>query len=57
MGTSWDVAMAVVFLCSAGAGFISGDTLIVDGANWLWKPPVVPSHVMDKLAPKARSKL
>ena len=30
-GTSEDIAAAVAFLCSAGAGFITGHVLVVDG--------------------------
>ncbi|KAG2487676.1 hypothetical protein HYH03_013676 [Edaphochlamys debaryana] len=41
MGTKWDIAMAVVYLASPAAAFVSGDTLVVDGANWMWKPKVV----------------
>ena len=41
MGAKWDIAMACVFLASPAARFISGDTLVVDGAAWLWKPPIL----------------
>lgn len=30
-GTPWDVAMMVVYLTSAAGGWVSGDTLVVDG--------------------------
>lgn len=30
--------------------FISGDTLVVDGANWMWRPPVVPRSAVAKVS-------
>jgi NAD(P)-dependent dehydrogenase (short-subunit alcohol dehydrogenase family) len=37
MGRRWDIAMACVFLASPAAGFITGHTLVVDGAEWMCK--------------------
>jgi peroxisomal 2,4-dienoyl-CoA reductase len=30
--------------------FVSGDTLVVDGANRMWKPAVVPRSVVSKVS-------
>ncbi len=45
MGDTWDIAEGVVYLCSPAAGFITGETLYIDGGmrllgtNWpLGKP-------------------
>ena len=40
-GTAWDIAMAVVYLCSSAGGFMTGHTMVVDGGEWMWRPPVV----------------
>lgn len=37
MGDKWDIAMACLFLASPAAKFVSGATLVVDGAEWLYK--------------------
>lgn len=37
MGEKVDIAMACVFLASRGARYVSGTTLVVDGAEWLYK--------------------
>ncbi|MDB6004895.1 MAG: hypothetical protein JWR15_1882, partial [Prosthecobacter sp.] len=31
LGTPEDVAGAAVFLCSAAAGYITGETIVIDG--------------------------
>jgi len=36
-GLTWDIGMAAVFLCSSAGGYISGDTLRVDGGSYLRK--------------------
>lgn len=36
-GEKWDIAMACVFLSSHGAKYVTGTTLVVDGAEWLYK--------------------
>jgi len=41
MGEAWDVAMAVLYLVSPGATWVTGHTVVVDGGNMLWRPPVV----------------
>lgn len=38
LGTTWDIAMAAVFLTSEAGSWISGETLVVDGGHWLFKP-------------------
>ncbi|GAX75885.1 hypothetical protein CEUSTIGMA_g3328.t1 [Chlamydomonas eustigma] len=57
MGKKWDIGMACVFLSSSAASFISGDTLVVDGANWMWKPPVVPRSVVSKVSRGVEAKI
>ena len=46
LGERWDIAITAVWLASAGARFVSGDTLVVDGGAWLWRPPAVPRGVV-----------
>lgn len=41
LGTTWDIAMAAVFLTSNAGSWISGETLVVDGGHWLYKPPAI----------------
>jgi peroxisomal 2,4-dienoyl-CoA reductase len=35
MATKWEIAMSCLFLASHGAGYITGETLVVDGGSWL----------------------
>ena len=41
MGTKWDVAMSVLYLCSAAGQNITGNILVNDGGNWLYKPQLL----------------
>lgn len=47
LGTTWDIAMAAVFLTSNAGSWISGETLVVDGGHWLFKPaPITRKEVV-----------
>lgn len=50
MGRKWDIAMACVFLASPAASFVTGDTLVVDGAAWMWRPQVVPREAVTSVS-------
>jgi peroxisomal 2,4-dienoyl-CoA reductase len=41
LGTKWDVAMSVLYLCSTAGQNITGSILINDGGNWLHKPQIL----------------
>mmetsp|Transcript_589 Transcript_589/g.966 ORF Transcript_589/g.966 Transcript_589/m.966 type:complete len:306 (-) Transcript_589:68-985(-) len=56
MGQAWDIGMASVFLCSAAASYVTGDVLVVDGAQWLYKPPLVPREMVTELSRKVEKK-
>ncbi|CAL5224536.1 g7235 [Coccomyxa viridis] len=70
VGSKWDIAIAAVFLCSSAARHLTGDTLVMDGAAWMWREPAVPRKMVSKasrgveaksrilgVAPAQRSKL
>ena len=51
MGTGFDIGMASVFLASdGGAGFVTGDVLVVDGGQWLYKPPMIPRDMVAEIS-------
>jgi len=57
MGYGIDIGMAAVFLsCDKSGGFITGDTLVVDGGEWLYKPPMVPREMVAELSRKVEKK-
>jgi len=57
LGTAFDIAMAAVFLtCDGSGGYVSGDVLVVDGAEWLYKPPMVPREMVAELSRKVEAK-
>jgi peroxisomal 2,4-dienoyl-CoA reductase len=57
MGKGVDIGMAVVFLsCERSGGYITGDTLVVDGAQWMYKPPMVPADMVAELSRNVEKK-
>jgi peroxisomal 2,4-dienoyl-CoA reductase len=57
MGEGVDIGMAVVFLsCEGSGGYITGDTLVVDGAQWMYKPPAVPRDMVAELSRSVEKK-
>mmetsp|Transcript_38799 Transcript_38799/g.86302 ORF Transcript_38799/g.86302 Transcript_38799/m.86302 type:complete len:295 (+) Transcript_38799:45-929(+) len=50
MGRKWDIAMACVFLSSSAASYVSGDTLVVDGAEWMSRTPLIPREAVSKVS-------
>ena len=41
MGTKWDIAMSVLYLCSSAGQNVTGSILVNDGGNWLFKPQIL----------------
>lgn len=56
MGRKWDIAMGVLYLASPAAGFVSGHTLVVDGAAWMWRKPLLPRAAVLKASRAVESK-
>ncbi|CAM9558149.1 unnamed protein product [Laminaria digitata] len=50
MGTTFDIGMGAVFLLSSAAAYVSGDTLVVDGAEWLYKKPLLAPEAVTRMS-------
>ncbi|KAG5192446.1 peroxisomal 2,4-dienoyl-CoA reductase [Tribonema minus] len=50
MGATRDIALAAVYLCSGAGAYVSGHTLVVDGAEWLWRAPAVAPREVSALS-------
>lgn len=55
MGTTQDIGNSCVFLCSDAASYVSGHTMVVDGAAWLWTPPTAPRDQVAQFSRKVES--
>lgn len=49
-GEKWDIAMAALYLASDAGKYVNGNTLIVDGGNWLSKPRDLPKEAVNQLS-------
>ncbi|KAL7536538.1 hypothetical protein ACHAXR_007219 [Thalassiosira sp. AJA248-18] len=57
LGKAFDIAMAAIYLaCDASGSYVSGDVLVVDGGEWLYKPPMVPKEMVAELSRKVEAK-
>ena len=54
MGEAEEIGHAAVYLSTAK--YVTGDTLIVDGGEWLYKPPLVPRDMVASLSRKVEAK-
>ena len=54
MGEAEEIGHAAVYLSTAR--YVTGDTLIVDGGEWLYKPPLVPRDMVASLSRKVEAK-
>mmetsp|Transcript_11696 Transcript_11696/g.19043 ORF Transcript_11696/g.19043 Transcript_11696/m.19043 type:complete len:286 (+) Transcript_11696:220-1077(+) len=56
IGTTDDIGLTALFLCTDAGSYISGDTIIVDGGEWLWKEPQVPRGMVSKVSRQVEDK-
>ncbi|KAL7577735.1 hypothetical protein ACA910_010499 [Epithemia clementina (nom. ined.)] len=54
MGETWEIGHAVVYLCTAR--YVTGDVLIVDGGQYLYKSPMVPREMVSQLSRQVEAK-
>lgn len=51
MGKAYEIGMAAVFLsCDVSGGYVTGDTLVVDGGQWLWKPKMIDREMVQSFS-------
>eukprot|EP00455_Lapot_gusevi_P054046 TRINITY_DN856_c0_g2_i2.p1 TRINITY_DN856_c0_g2~~TRINITY_DN856_c0_g2_i2.p1 ORF type:complete len:321 (-),score=140.00 TRINITY_DN856_c0_g2_i2:260-1159(-) len=51
-GEKFDIAMCAVYLASSAGAFVTGETIVVDGAAWIWRQPVAPRQMVEQLSRK-----
>ncbi|CAF3923358.1 unnamed protein product [Rotaria magnacalcarata] len=56
IGTKWDVAMSVLYLCSTAGQNITGSILVNDGGNWLYKPQILDRETVQSFSRSVEKK-
>ena len=54
MGETVEIGQAAVYLCTAK--YVTGDVLVVDGGEWLYRPPMVPKDLVAQLSRQVEGK-
>lgn len=54
MGEKIEMGLAAVYLCTAN--YVTGHVLVVDGGEWLYRPPMVPQQMVAELSRKVEAK-
>jgi len=57
LGVPWDCAMAALYYASSSGRFITGDTIVVDGGQQLWRPALLPRKAVSKESRKVEAHL
>eukprot|EP01114_Cavostelium_apophysatum_P012443 TRINITY_DN2785_c0_g1_i2.p1 TRINITY_DN2785_c0_g1~~TRINITY_DN2785_c0_g1_i2.p1 ORF type:complete len:296 (-),score=61.43 TRINITY_DN2785_c0_g1_i2:36-887(-) len=55
IGSTQDIANAALFLISDAASFISGHTMVVDGASWLYHPRLLSRETLTEMEQQRRT--
>ncbi|CAF2231148.1 unnamed protein product [Rotaria magnacalcarata] len=56
IGTKWDIAMSVLYLCSTAGQNITGSILVNDGGNWLYKPQILDRETVQSFSRSVEKK-
>ena len=54
MGEKKEIGLAAVYLCTAN--YVTGHVLVVDGGEWLYRPPLVPKNMVGELSRKVEAR-
>lgn len=45
-GTTLDIALGAVYLASDAGTYVNGETIVIDGGAWIYKPALAPREAI-----------